>query len=150
METVINRAVANFLEKNSILSNNQYGFRRGMRTQYILTLLSYRWRTPSARGGSTRVIAVDVAGAFDKVSHPGLAYKASRYGLPGTLLAWLRDYLHDKRLQITINGSTSPLYPISAGVPQGSILDPTLYLLYTNVAEDHLPAGVELAAYAYP
>ena len=148
METVINRAVTNFLEKNSILSNNQYGFRRGVSAQDILTLLSHRWHTTSARGGSTRVIAVDAAGAYDKVSHPGLVYKASRYGLSGTLLAWLQDYLRDRRLQITINGSTSPLYPMSAGVPQGSILGPTLYLLYTKDAEDHLPAGVELAAYA--
>ena len=82
------------------------------------------------------------------MSHPVLVYKASRYGLSGTLLAWLQDYLRDRRLQVTINGSTSPLYAISAGVPQGSILGPTLYLLYTNDAEDHLPAGVELAAYA--
>ena len=148
METVINHAVTTFLEKNSILSNDQYGFRRGMSTQDILTLLSHRWHTTSARGGSTRVTAVDVAGAFDKVSHPGLVHKASCYGLSVTLLAWLQDYLRDRRLQITFNGSTSPLYPISAGVPQGSILGRTLYLLYTNDAEDHLPAGVELAAYA--
>ena len=148
METLVNRAVTNFLERNSILSSNQYGFRRGMSTQDILTLLSHRWHTTSARGGSTRVLAVDVAGAFDKVSHPGLLHKASRYGLSGALLAWLQDYLCDRRLQTTINGFTSSLYPISAGVPQGSILGPTLYLLYTNDAEDHLPAGVELAAYA--
>ena len=148
METIVNRAVTNFLERNSILSSNQYGFRRGMSTQDILTLLSHRWHTTSARGGSTRVLAVDVAGAFDKVSHPGLLHKASRYGLSGALLALLQDYLCDRRLQTTINGFTSSLYPISAGVPQGSILGPTLYLLYTNDAEDHLPAGVELAAYA--
>ena len=148
METLVNRAVTNFLERNSILSSNQYGFRRGMSTQDILTLLSHRWHTTSARGGSTRVLAVDVAGAFDRVSHPGLLHKASRYGLSGALLAWLQDYLCDRRLQTTINGFTSSLYPISAGVPQGSILGPTLYLLYTNDAEDHLPAGVELAAYA--
>ena len=102
----------------------------------------------SFSNGSTRVLAVDVAGAFDKVSHPGLLHKASRYGLSGALLAWLQDYLCDRRLQTTINGFTSSFYPISAGVPQGSILGPTLYLLYTNDAEDHLPAGVELAAYA--
>ena len=119
-----------------------------MSSQDILTLLSHRSHTTSARGGSTRVIAVDVAGAFAKVSHPGLVYKASRYGLSGTLLAWLQDYLRDRRLQVTINGSTSPLYPTFPGVPQGSIIGPTLYLLYTNDAEDHLPAGVELAAYA--
>ena len=69
METVINRADTNFLEKNSILSYNQYSFRQGMNTQDILTLLSHHWHTTSARDGSTRVIAVDVAGAFGKVSH---------------------------------------------------------------------------------
>ena len=148
METAFNHAVINFLGKNLILSNKQYGFRQGMSTQDILTLLCHRWHTTSARGGLTRVIAVDVAGAFDKVSHPDLVCRASRYGLSGTLFAWLQDYLRDRMLQIITNGSASPLYTISAGVPQCSILGPTLYLLYTNDAEDHLPADVVLVAYA--
>ena len=57
-------------EKISILCNKQYGSRRGLNTQYILILLSHHWHTAPGKRGETRVIAVDVAGAFDKVSHP--------------------------------------------------------------------------------
>ena len=85
---------------------------------------------------------------FDKVSHPGVLYKAERYELHGHLLAWLRSYLTNRMLQAAVSGQSSSAYPVITGILQGSILGPTLFLLYTNDAEDHLPAGAQLAAYA--
>ena len=148
MEAIINRSLTNFLESNNILSRRQYGFRRGLSTQDVLTLLSHRWHTAAVVGGATRIIAVDIAGAFDKVSHPGIIHKCQQQGVGGALLTWLTDYLTSRQLQAVVGGSTSLPHPVTAGVPQGSILGPTLFLLYVNDAEDHLPAGVELATYA--
>lgn len=148
MEAIINRSLMNFLENNSILSPNQFGFRRGLSTQDALTLLNHRWSTITANGGAVRVVAVDIAGAFDRVSHIGLLHKLQQNGIQGHLLSWLGDYLKNRTLDVVINGKTSQTLPVEAGVPQGSILGPSLFLIYINDAEDTLPDGVHLAVYA--
>ena len=148
MEAIINRSLMGFLERRHILTTNQYGFRSGLGTQDLLTLLHHRWSTVATGGGAVRVVAVDIAGAFDRVSHLGVIHKAQQYGVSGMLLAWLRDYLLDRRLSVVVGGQSSSPHRITAGVPQGSLLGPTLFLLYMNDADDHLPQGVDLAAYA--
>ena len=101
----------------------------------------------SAEGVATRIVAVDIAGAFDKVSHPRVLYKAQHYGVYGMLLDWLRDYLLDRSITVVVSGPISLPHGITARVPQGSVLGPTLFLLYIYDAEDHLPQGVDLATY---
>ena len=148
MESIVNRSIMNFYETHDLLSQNQFGFRRGLGAADLLTLLQYHISTVAGHGGATRMVAVDIAGAFDRVSHPGVLHKAACYGLNGTLLNWLTSYLSQRKLKVVIAGQQSSLYPVSAGVPQGSILGPTLFLTYINDAEDHLPAGVKMAVYA--
>ena len=78
----------------------------------------------SAQGGAAGVVAVDIAGAFDKVSHPGVLYKAQQYGVAGMLLDWLIDYLLDRSITVVVGGQISLPHGITAGVPQGSLLGP--------------------------
>ena len=148
MESIINRQIVNFLEANHVLSSHQFGFRRGLGTADLLTRLQHEWSSTLALKGEVHVVAADIAGAFDKVSHKGVLHKARNYGLSGPLLCWLSSYLSDRRLQVVIGGQESALQPVQAGVPQGSILGPTLFLLYVNDCEHHLPPGVKLAVYA--
>eukprot|EP00117_Sycon_ciliatum_P005506 scpid34343/ scgid6119/ RNA-directed DNA polymerase from mobile element jockey; Reverse transcriptase len=148
MESIVNRSLSNFLKKNDILSHRQFGFRTGLGTSDLLIALQHEWSLAAASGGLVRVLAVDIAGAFDKVSHNGVLHKAERCGISGLLLAWLRSYLTDRHIRVVIGGQSSPTHRIQSGVPQGSILGPTLFLLYVNDAEDHLPDGAKLAVYA--
>ena len=94
------------------------------------------------------MLDVDIAGAFDRVSHAGVLHQAGCCGVSGDLLIWLMSYLCDRHLKAMASGQESPLYPVKAGVHQASILGPTLFLMYVNSCEDEVPRGVKLAVYA--
>ena len=89
------------------------------------------------------MLAVDIAGAFDKVSHVGVLHKLRAYGIDGTLHRWLTSYLSNRNLQAVVGGATSQAFPITAGVPQGSILGPILFIVYVSDVPDVLPADTQ-------
>ena len=148
MEKVINTSIMNYLEKGNLLSAHQFGFRTGLGAADLLTALNQAWLTAINGGGAVRALAVDVAGAFDKVSHAGVLHKLKSFGIQDTLHTWLTNYLTNRKIQAVVRGATSAPFPVSAGVPQGSILGPTLFLVYANDAADVLHEGVTPATYA--
>ena len=85
MEKVVNRRIMTNLEKENLLSKHQFGFRTGLGTADLLTSLNHQWLSCINTGGAVRVLAVDIAGAFDRVSHVGVLHKIRSYGLDGTL-----------------------------------------------------------------
>ena len=147
MESIINRSISNFLERNAILSPTQFGFRAGLGIADLLLALHHEWSRNTNQGGLVRVLAVDIASAFDKVSHRGVLHKAAQYGIQGCLHNWLRCYLHNRKIRIVVGGQSFSTHTIKSGVPQDSILGPTVFLLYTNDAEDHIPPETQLAVY---
>ena len=148
MESVINHQLMNYLDSHHLLSENQFGFRRRLGTADLLTSLQHEWICTLNHGGIAQILAIDIQGSFDKVSHLGLTTKLASYGIQGHLLEWLKDYLCNRELQAVVSGKTSKRYQVCSGVPQGSILGPTLFLMYINDAEDCLPPQVSLAVYA--
>ena len=98
METIVKRSVNNFLEHISILSPCQFDFPGGFSTADLLTKLHHEWSKSLASGGAVHVLAIDIAGAFDKVSHPGVLHKAKCYGISGPFLTWLRSYLENRQI----------------------------------------------------
>ena len=75
---------------------------------------------------------LDLAKAFDSVSHQRLLLKLSQYGVSGKLLQWFESYLGGRGQQCLVHGFTSSRSPVPSGVPQGSILGPLLFLVYVN------------------
>ena len=92
------------------------------------------------------MVFCDVSKAFDRVWHKGLIFKLKQHGVDGRLLNWINDYLTNRSQKVTIKSCISTAKGINAGVPQGSVLEPLLFLIYVNDFSDSLLSLTRLFA----
>ena len=98
------------------------------------------------RSGATRAVALDISKAFDRVWHAGLLHKLKSYGISGQIFGLISSFLSNRRLRVVLDGKSSQEYPVNAGVPRGSILGPTLFLLYINDLPDDVICNIAIYA----
>ena len=95
-------------------------------------------------GLEVRGVFLDISKAFDKVWHEGLIYKLKQNGVNGNLLETLTNFLNDRKQRVVLSGQHSKWENIEAGVPQGSILGPLIFLIYINDLPDNLISNSKL------
>ena len=128
----MHRRLVDFLEKNNIIYEHQYGFQKNKSTSSaILDLYSQLIESIENKKFACSIF-LDFAKAFDTVNHEILLKKLEYYGIRGVANKWFRSYLTNRSQNVKIGGIYSETNCISHGVPQGSILGPTLFLLYIN------------------
>ena len=93
-----------------------------------------------------RGVFLDLSKAFDKVWHDGLLYKLRCMGICGEYLGLIDSFLSGRFQRVLLNGQTSKWSQIKAGVPQGSVLGPLLFLVYINDLPEGLTLNVKLFA----
>ena len=98
------------------------------------------------RSGATRAVALDISKAFDRVWHAGLLHKLKSYGISGQIFGLVSSFLSNRRLLVVLDGKSSQEHPVNAGVPQGSILGPALFLLYINGLPDDVICNIAIYA----
>ena len=89
---------------------------------------------------------MDFAKAFDKVNHSLLIHKLTTYGICGTVSQWISNWLNRRTQTVVIDGQRSRPVPVESGVPQGSVLGPSLFLYYINDLQEKLTSTVRLFA----
>ena len=91
-------------------------------------------------------MALDISKAFDRVWHAGLLHKLKSYGISGQIFGLISSFLSNRRLQVVLDRKSSQEYPVNAGVPQGAILGPTLFLPYINDLPDDVICNIAIYA----
>lgn len=132
MESIINDQLLRYLEEHLLLSDRQYGFRRRRSAGDLLVYLAHKWAEAIENGGEALAVSLDVAKAFDRVWHKALLSKLPSYGIPESLCKWVASFLTDRSIKVVVDGACSDPKLVNAGVPQGCVLSPTLFLLHIN------------------
>ena len=136
----------NHLVSNNLLFKYQLGFRPGNSTTFQLIDIFHHICQSFDEKQYSCMVFCDISKAFDKVWYKGLLFKLRQNGIKGNLLAWISNYLSSRKQSVQINSASSSLLSVSAGVPQGSVLGPLLFLVYVNDIAANLLSLVRLFA----
>ena len=145
-ERIVFKHVYNYLHTNKLLSVNQSGFRPDDSTVNQLAYMYHMFCESLDKKKDIRIVYCDVSKAFDKVWHEGIVYKLRKIGITGKLLQWFENYLLERKQRVVINGQSSDYGVIEAGVPQGSVLGPLLFLIYINDLDEIVDCNIKMFA----
>ena len=138
--------VFRYLKLYNLLTPCQSGFIPGDSTILQLLVMYDDFCKAIDNKITTQSVFFDISKAFDRVWHRGLIYKLQCIGIRGSLLGWFTDYINERKQAVVIKGKISSYRSVSAGVPQGSVLGPLLFLIYINDIGKSIDSTVKLFA----
>ncbi len=145
-ERIVYNKLYAYCEQYNLLTWRNAGFKPMDSTVNQLIVLVHNIQEALDKGKDVCMVFLDISKAFDKVYHEGLLHKLQTFGITGSLLRWFHSYLSDRKQRVVLPGASSTWRATNAGVPQGSILGPILFLIYINDIVNNLESNPFLFA----
>ena len=129
---MVNRQLTNFLESHKLLPKIQSGFRSRHSTEAAVFKVMPDILSAADRGRVSILGLLDMFAAFDTLDHDILLHRMeSSFGVGGPVLSWIRSFLQGRTQQVYSGGKASNVVTVTSGVPQGRVLRPLFFILYT-------------------
>jgi hypothetical protein len=130
LESIVATRMAWLVKEYQLLANTHLGGRKGISVDHAIQLILDRVHRACGEGKVASMLLLDVAGAYDSVSHERLLFNMQQMGL-GNLIPWVRSFLTGRSTRINLpNGYLSEAFPTPTGIPQGSPISPILFLMF--------------------
>ena len=146
LEHIIVSQMRDHMDQHNILVDCQHGFRSRHSCESQLIITAHDLASSLNQKHQTDMAILDFSKAFNRVPHTRLKAKLDHYGIRGNTLKWISSFLDGRTQKVMVDGSISNECPVLSGVPQGSVLGPTLFLLYINDITHQLDSRVRLFA----
>ena len=132
LESIMAEKITYLADKFQLLPETQMGARRGKSTETALELLTEQVHSVWGQGRDkmATLLSMDVAGAFDTVSHQRLIHNLKKRKIPVWIINWVESFLTDRKTTLAIYSQITNMFAVRTGIPQGSPVSPILYLFY--------------------
>ena len=132
LESIVRDEIVNHMTTKGLFCDAQHGFVPGRSCATQLLIVLEHWTKALDQGLPVDTIYLDFRKAFDSVPHQRLLLKLENYGIRGPLLQWIRAFLTGRQQRVVLNDSYSSWTDVLSGIPQGSVLGPTLFVCFIN------------------
>ena len=147
-ERMVNTRLVWYLESKNLLSNRQFGFRKNRSTIDPLMMLTREIQNAFAVQNQTIAVFFDLEKAYDTTWRGGILIQLIDWGIVGNMFYCIKDFLSERFLKVRIGSCISSSYIQEEGIPQGSVLSPTLFNVAINGLLEQVPVGVHGLAFA--
>ena len=131
-ECLLAKRLNHFAEKKNLFPHLQFGFCKGLgNCDALLTITNFVQKALDC-GSKVCMVSLDFSAAFDRVNHKALIFKLRQLGVGGPFLGILTEFLSNRLQRVVVDGQFNDHRGVVSCVPQGSVLGPLLFILYTN------------------
>ena len=135
LEKIVKAQLESFLEENKLITDVQSGFRQNYSCETAINFVIEEWKEELEKGNITVAVFIDETRAFETLDRKLLVQRMEELGVRSTEKLWFESYLENRHQRVKFNNSVSERMEVKLGVPQGSVLAPLLFLMYTNDIE---------------